>query len=232
MVKYIQAIKALDIVRVQEFLEKDPKWIGWSEPTGKNALHYLCGIPNSGDEKESSLKILKVLLKFGMDINSVHRIDDKNCIFPATPLWYAYTKGRNERLYKYLLNQGANPDNCWWAMSWYDDVAAGKLWLKHRARIDKIDQLFVGTFGWKRYRFAKWLLTLGADVNAEDEKGNTALMFAVKRKDEENIRSLLRLGADCRKENEKNMSAKKLADSIGPKRIAALFSESSLEIKE
>ena len=224
MVKYIQAIKALDIVRVQEFLEKDPKWIGWSEPTGKNALHYLCGIPNlSSDEKESSLKILKLLLKFGMDINSVHRIDDKNCIFPATPLWYAYTKGRNERLYKYLLNQGANPDNCWWAMSWYDDVAAGKLWLKHRARIDKIDQLFVGTFGWKKYKFAEWLLQLGADVNTFGPDGSNALMIAVKRKDEDAIQFLRRYKADPDLKNNRGASARRIAESKGPKRLLDLF---------
>ena len=151
MNKYIEAVKALDHDGVAAMIKEDPKWIGWSESTGKNALHYLCGIPNlSDDEKESSLKILKLLLKSGMDINSIHRFDDKNCIFPATPLWYAYTKGRNEKLYKFLLKQGANPDNCWWAMSWYDDVDAGNLWLKHGSRIDKIDQLFIGTFAWKK----------------------------------------------------------------------------------
>lgn len=227
MNRYIQAIKELDVDRVQQFLKEGSIWREWSEPTGKNALHYLCEIPNLNktESAEISLKVLKLLLKYGMDINSVHLIQDKNCGFTATPLWYAYTRGRNEKLYKSLLKQGANPDNCWWAMSWYDDVDAGKLWLKHGAKIDKIDQLFVGTFGWKRYRFAKWLLGLGADVNAADEKGNIALMIAVKRKDEDAIGFLLDHGADPDRRNKDGISARNIAESKGPKRLLVLLND-------
>jgi len=223
MNKFITAVTTLDASAVKDLAE-DPKWIGWSEPTGKNALHYLCGVPNLGDDKkESSLKILKLLLRSGIDMNCIHLIEDKNCGFPATPLWYAYTRGRNEKLYKYLLKQGANPDHCWWAMSWFDDVDAGKLWLKHGAEIDEIDQLFVGTYGWKRYKFAEWLLDLGADVNAADEKGNTALMIAVKRKDEDAIRFLVGRGADPTAKNADGRSARDIAESKGPKRLLTLF---------
>lgn len=111
MNKFITAIKTLNVDEIKTFL-KDPKWRNWSEPSGKNALHYLCGLgPSEDPEKE--LSILKLLLKSGIDINSVHRIEDKNCkVFPATPLWYAYTRGRNEKLYKYLLNNGADPSHC------------------------------------------------------------------------------------------------------------------------
>lgn len=121
MNKYIEAVKAVDLTRVTEMLQKNPKWINWAEPTGKNALHYLCGAAVGTDVKkaETSLEVLKLLLKNAMDINSIHRIEEKNCgYFPATPLWYAYTRGRNESLYKYLLEKGANPDNCMWAIAW------------------------------------------------------------------------------------------------------------------
>lgn len=224
MNQFIKAITDLDLDKVRRYLEL-PKWAAWSEPTGKNALHYLCGIPNLGDDKkESSLKMLKLLLKSGMDINSVHRIDSEKCdFFPATPLWYAYTKGRNEKQYKYLLKQGANTDNCWWAMSWYDDVDAGKLWLKHGAKIDKIDQLFVGTFGRKRYKFVEWLLVQGADVNATDDKGNTALVIAVKRKDEDAIKLLLSRGGDPDKKNKEGFSSRTITRSKGPKRVLDLL---------
>src|SRR5688500_7049509 len=134
---YIKAVVGLDLPTVQEYLSKGPRWRDWAEPSGKNALHYLCGVgPSSDPEKaEASLRILKLLLKNGMDINSIHRIEEKNRnYFPATPLWYAYTRGRNEKLYKYLLKQGADPSHCWWAIAWYDDVAAGKLWLKTRSK--------------------------------------------------------------------------------------------------
>src|SRR5688572_18259683 len=105
MNKYIEAIKALDIETVKSMIEKDAKWLTWAEPSGKNALHYLCGLgPGDAKSSEASLAILKLLLKKGMNMNSIHRIEDKNCdFFPATPLWYAYTRGRNETLYKFLL---------------------------------------------------------------------------------------------------------------------------------
>lgn len=43
MNKFITAITNRDAAAVSEFL-KDPKWRSWSEPSGKNALHYLCGL--------------------------------------------------------------------------------------------------------------------------------------------------------------------------------------------
>jgi len=105
MNKFIEAIKDLDIDAVNGFLD-NPKWVDWSEPAGKNALHYLCGLGLSDDpvKAETALSILKLLLKHGVDINSIHRIEDKNCdFFPATPLWCAYTRSRNAKLYKRRL---------------------------------------------------------------------------------------------------------------------------------
>jgi hypothetical protein len=226
MNNYITAITKLDLDKVS-MITRDSKWIAWAEPTGKNALHYLCGV-NAGPEKaEVSLKILKLLLKKGIDINSIHRIEEKGCgFFPATPLWYAYTRGRNEKLYKYLLKNGADPRNCWWAIAWYDDVAAAKLWLKHGARIDEkpaLNDLFLGSFQWKKFNFAAWLLDQGADVNAGDEKGSTALMMAVKRKDEDSIKFLVSRGADADRVNNDGVSARMIAEQKGPKRLLKLL---------
>lgn len=227
MNSYIKAIKALDRTAVEQMLSAKPDWLKWKEPTGKNALHYLCGMgPMNANAADEALAILKLLLKSGMDINSIHNIPDKNCDFPATPLWYAYTRGRNENLYKYLLKKGADPSHCWWAIAWYDDVAAGKLWLKHGAQIHErpsLDDLFLGSFQWKKYRFAEWLLRLGADVNAAGPHGLIALMLAVKRKDEAGIKLLMRYGADAGRENDQGVSARKLAASKGPKRILNLL---------
>lgn len=229
MNKYIEAIKAVDLDKVTEMLQKNPKWIDWSEPTGKNALHYLCGVGPSNDpnKADAALKILKVLLKSGMDIDSVHLVEEKNCdFFPATPLWYAYTRGRNETLYKYLLKNGADSRHCWWAIAWYDDIPAAKLWLKHGAKIDQrpsLNDLFLGSFGWKKLNFAYWLLEMGADVNAADDKGNTALMVAVKRKDEENIKKLVKLGADADRKNAAGVSSRLIAETKGPNRLLAIL---------
>ena len=227
MNKFLTAVTKLDFETVKEFL-KQPKWRGWSEPNGKNALHYLCAVvPKNSEQADTSLRILKLLSKSGLEINSVHRIEDKNCdFFPATPLWYAYTRGRNEKIYKYLLKQGADPSHCWWAIAWYDDVKAGELWLKHGAKIDKkpsLDELFLGTFAWKKNAFAKWLAGKGADVNARGPRGLTALMLAVKRKDEEAIKWLVTAGADSDLESDDGTSARKIAETKGPRRLLDLL---------
>jgi ankyrin repeat protein len=227
--KFITAIKELDLRAIEKLTAKDPKWFGWAEPSGKNALHYLCGINVEGDQAkaDTSLEILKYLLKGGIDIDSVHRIEEKNCnYFPATPLWYAYAKGRNEKLYKYLLKKGANPDNCMWAISWCDDVEAAKLFIKHGAKLGEnpgLNDLFLGAFAWRKYKFAEWLLTEGAEADAPGPRGMTALMFAVKRKEEDTIKMLLKYGADPDLESEEGMSARKLAEEKGPRRIANLL---------
>src|SRR5829696_3015145 len=98
MNRLVTAIKSFDELSVRELI-KNPKWASWQEPSGKNALHYLCGVPViDATSSEASLRILKLLLRSGLHINSVHRIEEKNCnFFPATPLWYAYTRGRNEK---------------------------------------------------------------------------------------------------------------------------------------
>ena len=225
--RLIRAVKSLDTLAIRELM-REVRWATWSEPTGKTALHYLCGLgPGSAEQAEASLEILKLLLKSGMDIDSIHKIPEKNGYFPGTPLWYAYTRGRNEKLYKYLLKQGADPSHCWWAIAWYDDVPAAKLWLKHGAKIDKkpsLNDLFLGSFQWKKFTFAKWLLDEGADVNARGPGGLTALMLAVKRKDEDAIKWLIAVGADPDRESDDGTSARKIAESKGPKRIASLLS--------
>jgi ankyrin repeat protein len=226
---YIKAITSLELSRVKAMVKSRPEWILWAEPTGKNALHYTCGLNVLGDADSSAraLAIVRFLLQRGMDINSVQRIEDKNCdFFPATPLWYAYTRGRNEKLYKYLLKQGADPSHCWWAIAWYDDVAAGKLWLKYGAKIDEhpsLNELFLGTFQWKKYKFAKWLLDHGADINAPGPAGLTAIMLAVKRKDGEAINFLKRRGADPDKEADDGTTARKIAQQKGPRRLLDLL---------
>src|ERR1700753_3643173 len=121
MNKFIQAIKDVDLKLVEQIIAKEPKWLQWSENDGKNALHFLCGveIEKKPEKAEESLSLLKLLLAKGMDMNSIHRITDNCAIFPATPLWYAYTRGRNKLLYTHLLHSGANPGNCMYAIAWY-----------------------------------------------------------------------------------------------------------------
>lgn len=228
MNKFVNAIKGLDLEAVKELIAKDPKWLAWKDAKGRNALHFLCGVNVGADaaKADSSLKMLKFFLSKGMDIDTVHLIPDENCgYFRATPLWYAYTRGRNEKLYRYLLENCTVRDNCWWAMAWYDDVEAAELFIDHGGKLDGLDALFLGAVQWKRYTFAEWLLEKGADINTSGTDGNNALIVAVKRKDEDFIRMLLHRGADPEKKNDNGVSVREMAATKSSKRINGLLNE-------
>ena len=229
MNKFITAVKELNLQVVEEMLSREPKWLTWSEESGKNALHFLCGVDvsNSKEKAEISLQMLKLLVNQGMDINSIHNIPDPDCDFPATPLWYAYTRGRNDKIYTYLLENGANPDNCMYAIAWYDDVKAASLFKKHGAEIDNDTAggtPFLAAFNWRRFEIAEWFLENGANVNAADPKGNTALFYAVKKKYKiEQVEMLLQFGADFNLQNNEGLSAIKLATANKQKKLLSMF---------
>jgi hypothetical protein len=229
MNKFILAIKDLDIPAVQQMIQKDPKWVTWAEDDGKNALHYVAAVQVKDDlqKAEAALQLFRYLLENGMDRNAIHHIKDGCGFFPATPLWYAYTRGRNKALYTWLLDNGANPDNCMFAIAWYDDVEAASLFKSHGAEIDNGfigDTPFTGAFNWKRFAVAEWFLQNGANVNFSDKKGNTALYYAVKRKlPDEPIKMLLKYRADINKENHEGISPKKLAETNRQRKILKLF---------
>ena len=231
MNKFIKAIKSLDLFSTKELLQQQPEWSQWHEDNGKNALHYLCGISVSGDSQkaEASLQMLRLLLKSGMSINSIHIIKGEGCDFFATPLWYAYTRGRNEKLYTYILKQGVDPNNCMFAIAWYDDVKAAELFKKYGAAIENdngVDTPFLAAFNWKKFKMATWFLKNGANVNATDNDGNTALFYAVKRKyPVEQIQLLLQYRADLNKKNKAGISPKLLAEQNSQRKILSLFSE-------
>jgi Ankyrin repeats (3 copies) len=231
MNKFVRAIKDLDITLIEELLQKRPKWINWSEDSGKNALHYLCGLNISEDEQKAgiSLQILKRLLKGRMDINSIHQIKDGCGFFPGTPLWYAYARGRNETLYTYLLSVGASPDNCMFAIAWYDDAKAAALFNAHGAKIDDVagsDTPFIAAIKWRKFNVAEWFLKNGSNVNFADQEGNTVLFYAVKRNFQiEYIRLLLQYGANFNKENKEGLSPKKLAELNHQRNILNLLKD-------
>jgi ankyrin repeat protein len=229
MNKFIAAVASFDLDGLKLLLAQKHEWIQWEEKDGKNALHYLCAVPlhKNRRKQELSLPIMKFLINEGMDINSVHRIMDKNCIFPATPLWYAYTRGRNEKLYQWLLSEGADPEHCMYAIAWYDDVDAAALFRKYGASLEPDkgkDSPFLAAFLWKRFRVVAWFLKNGVDVNAQDQQGNTALFYAIKRKFPfDKISLLLKYNADIHSKNKDGISPYSFAESKRLRNILELL---------
>nr|WP_294940755.1 ankyrin repeat domain-containing protein [uncultured Mucilaginibacter sp.] len=231
MNKFIIAIKNLDIEAIERLLVKEPQWLSWVEEDGKNGLHYLGGVPiaNRPGKEEASLGILKLFLKGGLDINSIHRIKDGCGYFPATPLWYAYTRGRNKALYTWLLNNGANPANCMFAIAWYDDAEAAELFKHHGADIDDAsigETPLLSAINWKKFKAAEWFLKNGANANAADKDGNTCLHCAVKKKyPAQIIALLLQYGTDSDQMNKAGVSPKSMARQQRPPILMALFNK-------
>ncbi|OOQ60659.1 ankyrin repeat domain-containing protein [Mucilaginibacter pedocola] len=229
MNKFITAIKSLDIAAIEQLLAKHPELVHWQEDDGKNALHYLCGvvIAKHLGKEVLSLQMLKLFIDKGMAIDAVHQIKDGCGSFPARPVWYAYTRGRNKTLYSWLLQNGANPQNCMFAIVWYDDAEAAVLFKQHGADIDDSSigvTPLLSAVGWKRFVVTEWLLQNGANVNAADSKGNTSLHIAVKQKYPlEFIKLLLQHGADSSLQNNEGASPKSMAARQRPDAFSHLF---------
>jgi hypothetical protein len=229
MNKFEKAIKELDYDVLKDFVKSEPKWLSWTDKNGRNALHLVSDVKvvSESEEAENSVRIFKHFLKNGMDIDSIHRIPETGSFFPATALWHAYTRGRNEKLYTWLLRKGANPDHCMFAIAWYDDPKAATLFKKHGAKItddNGRDNPFLAAYCWKKFKITKWFLENGADVNFADKDGNTALHFAVKRKfDYDQIEFLLKNKANINQQNHAGLSPKKLAEEKRYRKIVELF---------
>ena len=229
MNKFEKAIKELDYDALKDLTKSDSNWLSWRDKNGRSALHLVADVKvaSGSEEAKNSVRVFQFLLKNGMDLNSIHKVPETGGFFPATPLWHAYTRGRNEKLYTWLLKNGAMPDHCMFAIAWYDDPKAATLFRKHGAKItdDKgRDNPFLAAYCWKKFKMAKWFLDNGADVNFADKDGNTALHFAVKRKfDYNQIEFLLKNKANINQQNHAGISPLRLAEEKRYRKILELL---------
>src|SRR5262249_14352172 len=157
-----------------------------------------CGVKvgQSKAKVEASVKTAGVLLRRGLDVN---REAFSEGSWKATPLWYSIARGQNLALAKLLLKRGSDPNHCLWAAAFNNDLDAIRLLVAHGADVNAVaedETPFLGAIKWSRFRGAKELLRLGADVNFQDSKGMTALHYMLKKKsDKRHFRVLIERGA-------------------------------------
>ena len=178
-------------------LVESPGLLAFRDERGRNLLHLCCGVkPKDRLSPGDAMKTAAVLLDAGLDIDR-EAFSEGN--WKATPLWYAVGRGENLALAKYLLERGADPENCLWAAAFRDDVAAIRLLVAGGASLDPVvedETPFLAAVKVSHFRAAEALLDLGADVNHRDSKGMTALHYMLKKDSPaEHFRRLIRHGA-------------------------------------
>ncbi len=204
--RFLDAARRWDAAVVAEALRSNPEFATVADRNGRTGLHLCAGatVTTARRPVAASVATARALLRAGAVIDAVQEIPDEGELFPARPLWHAVARGQNRTLARFLLEQGANPNWCFWAVVWKDDVVTARLLHDHQANLNltfrgETPLLYAARI--HRPRMSRWLLRHGADPNIADREGHTPLTVAVQRRHAlPEIEELLRHGADpdCR----------------------------------
>jgi uncharacterized protein len=195
--RLLTLIKDLDWRSVKAALQGNPDLLEYRGDRGQNLLHVCCGldIEKRGLRAADSIKMAGVLLDASIDINREAFTEGE---WKATPLWYAISRGKNLELAKYLLKHGANPEHCLWAAAFNESPAAIRLLVRAGADVDAYGEEtpFLFAVKWSHFESARALLEAGANVNAQDGRGKTALHYMLKKRSHpRHVQMLLEHGA-------------------------------------
>ena len=190
-------VKAFDWAAVERGLAETPGLLAWRDERGRSWLHICCAtLPKTAAQVQASVRTADVLLKAGLDIDEAAFTEDA---WRATPLWCAIGWGCNLALARHLLERDCDPEHCLWAAQFARDPEAIRLLVAHGASIDPVHEggtPFLEAIRWSHFEEAKVFLELGADVNARDVKGDTALHLMLKKaSDKTRFRMLIARGA-------------------------------------
>ncbi len=165
-----ESVRGRRVDEVRQGLAARPDLIGHRDTRGRNWLHLACSVPGT------PITMAELLLTLGLGLDDAAFTEGT---WQATPLWFAIARGENFALAEYLLQRGCDPNFCLFAAAWNEDRATIRLLLAHGADIeegaDRGDTPLLGAIGWSKFGPAEELLLAGANPDARDGKGRTAL---------------------------------------------------------
>jgi uncharacterized protein len=169
MIELVRGHRAKEIERA---LADAPALLDYRDERGRNWLHLCCMTrPKS---VAASVRTAEILLGH-YDVNAPAFVEGT---WKATPLWHAIAFGRNLPLAKFLLSRGSDPNHCLFAAAYNDDADAIRLLVQSGAELDEFVEggtPLLHAIQFSRYAAAGALLEMGADPDAKDAKGRTAL---------------------------------------------------------
>jgi hypothetical protein len=195
--RMLALVKAFDWAAVEAALAATPALRDIRDERGRTWLHICCATPaKSAAETAASIKTADGLIAAGLDLDDAAFTEAH---WRATPLWCAIGRGRNLALARHLLQLGCDPEHCLWAAQFARDPDAIRLLVGHGAKIDPVHEEgtpFIAAIMWSHFEEAEVLLELGANVDAKNRDGLTALHLMLKKgSDEAHFAMLIRHGA-------------------------------------
>ena len=163
----------------------------------------------------------------GLDADLAYEIEDEDSVFPATPLWFALSKQSNLELGRWLLEQGARPNHCVFAVAFDGNIEGAELlneygadWNTLFASRNCLHDLVI----YNKPKLIPWLIEHGCSTNVTDKRGRTPLHHAVERGLHEKwVRLLIENGADLELQDQDGEAPKDIAVRRKRKKLLPLL---------
>jgi ankyrin repeat protein len=176
------AAKTWNLTAVNAIISAAPALVKATDPRGRLAIHIACAAKaNDGHGDRHGIKTVTALLKAGTPLEAEVPMPEEEGDFRATPVWYAYSRGENPPLVRFLIKQGADTSSSLWAIVFRDDEAMCRDVLKTKPRLNLVAHGETPIFcaaRLQRLKTLKLLIAAGADPRIKDPSGRDAVDIA------------------------------------------------------
>jgi uncharacterized protein len=219
-------VKAFDWKAVDVGLREKPQLVAHRDERGRNWLHICCATALDGRNAKLSIRMADVLLGHGIDPQD-HAFAEGR--WRATPVWFSVASSPNLKLAEHLMKLGASPQYSLYAAAYNRDTAAIRLLVRYGADIEEPSgpgqTPLLGAVGWSHFEAAETMLECGANVNAQDDRGMTAVHMMLKKNSEyEHFRLFVRYKARFDLPNKQGVTAAQIMSRKRDPRFRALAS--------